>query len=259
MKVIGYVNIKTEKAQKILSEFIRKYDLIDVEKETWAHIDVLLVFGGDGFMLHNIHKFQDKKIPIYGINCGSVGFLLNSYDKNADLNKVIDNAHSTRLTPLNVQAIDCHDAIYRMIAINEVSIFRKDYRSIFIQITINGLIRVEKLVGDGLLISTATGSTAYNFAAGGPILPINSQSIVLTGINVFRPRRWKSALLPDNVKINLKIIDSEIRPVIVASDHNKVTDIKEIEIFADVNNSVELLFDSKDTLAERRITEQFLC
>ncbi len=260
MKKIGYVNTNSKKAKEILLDVLSKYgSLINAEENPDEKIDVLLVFGGDGFMLHSIHKYIKRKIPIYGINCGTIGFLLNEYKKNLNLIDVIENAYSTKIRPLKIIATDYNGCEYHAIAINELSVFRNTYQSTLIKIKINNIIRINQLIGDGLLLATALGSSAYNFSAGGPILPITSRFFALTGINIFRPRRWKSALLPDDVSITLEIIDAKRRPVIVAADHNELCGIEKIEIYSDSKNSVDLLFYSQSSLNDKTIIEQFLC
>ncbi|MBQ4875003.1 MAG: NAD kinase [Rickettsiaceae bacterium H1] len=259
MKKIGYVSLNTEKANEVLSDIAKKYQVIDIERNPNLLVDVIIVLGGDGFMLRNLHKFIDRKISIYGINCGSVGFLLNNYQKSDNLAKIIDNSYSAKLIPFKIKAIDSNGAMYHAIAFNEISILRRTCQATFIQISINNSIRLDKLIGDGVLIATAAGSSAYNFSAGGSILPINSGLITLTGINVFRPRRWKSALLPSDVKINIKVLDWESRPVVIAADHNELHDIQNIEIMECREKSITLLFNLQNDLNERVISEQFLC
>ncbi len=258
MKKLGCMADNTQKARSVLSEITSKYDIVNVELNPELSIDVLIVLGGDGFMLHNIHKFMDQNIPIYGINCGSVGFLLNNYDPDSDLAEIINEAYVAHLVPLTVKATDCCGATYESIAVNEVSIFRATYQSTFLRVKINGVEHLKKLVSDGLLISTPAGSSAYNFSAGGPIIPINSNLTVLTGINVFRPRRWKSVLLPSNISISVEILEPEKRPVIVAADYNELHDIELIQLCSEVRNTVKLLFNSQHSLEEKIISEQFL-
>lgn len=258
MKRIGYVKTNSNKAEEILLDITKKHDFIDLASQPHETIDALIVLGGDGFMLHNINQYMDKKIPIYGINCGSVGFLLNNYTKGSNLHKIIDDAYVTHLIPLRIKTTDTQDNIHETTAANEVSIFRTTPQACCVQVKINNVVQFDKLIGDGLLISTAAGSSAYNFSAGGPILPINSRLISMTGINVFRPRRWKNALLTDSVNIALKIIDPSNRAATVSVDHNLLHDVEKIEIYSDVQNSISLLFDSENNLEKKIISEQFL-
>lgn len=259
MKTIGYVAANTPKAQKMLNQVIAQYDFTDIERDPQQNIDILLVLGGDGFMLHSIHKHMYRKIPIYGINCGEIGFLLNTHHIQGNLIDVINNAYSTVLTPLKVQAIDYNGSTYCSIAINEASIFRRNHQAAFIKVDVNNVTHIEKLIGDGVLIATSAGSSAYNFSAGGAILPINSGLIALTGINVFRPKHWRSAILPDDVTVNLEIMDLDRRPVMVTADYKEMYDIRKIQISSDFDNQVILLFNSQKHLNERIISEQFLC
>ncbi len=256
---VGYLAANTPKAESVLLQIASGCSLINVEKEPEAAIDVLLVLGGDGFMLNALHRYMHKGIAIYGINCGTVGFLLNDYQQGSDLMSIIEHAAVSELKILQVKATDLHGSIYNTYAINEASLFRMSHQATFLRVKVNEQICLEKLVGDGIIVSTAAGSSAYNFSAGGSILPIDSALLSVAGINTFRPRRWQSAILPDSVVVGLEVLEPENRPVMLTADCNEFHQIAKVEISVDKNNVIKLLFNSHEQLFARLINEQFFC
>ena len=259
MKKIGYLAANISRAQAVLAELVSKHQLIDIEKDPNQAIDILLVLGGDGFMLHAIHRYMHQNIPIYGLNCGTVGFLLNPYEQGGNIINIIESSFPIELKILKISATDFHDNIYTTYAVNEASIFRLSYQASFLKVAVNHRTHIEKLVGDGIIVSTAAGSSAYNFSAGGPILPINSGLIAVTGINTFRPRRWQSAILADSVNITLEVLDPSTRPIMLTADYNEFLHIKKVELFIDHQKIIKLLFNSQQQLFNRVINEQFIC
>jgi NAD+ kinase len=223
------------------------------------HADLLVVFGGDGFMLHSLHQFQALGKPVYGINCGTVGFLMNESNiKSRDeLLERLENAKATFLHPLkmSVETCDGKTAVYH--AINEVSLLRQTSQAARIRICINDIIRLESLVADGIILATPAGSTAYNLSARGPILPLDAQLLALTPLSVFRPRNWHGALLPNTAKVRFEILDADFRGVSATADDRTVSSVKIVDVFQDTSVSYNLLFDPGHNLEERILREQF--
>jgi len=238
-------------AQKKKEQLIKKYSDIAI-----SDADVIVVLGGDGFMLEAIKKQMDKNLPLFGLNYGSVGFLMNS-ENNDDLIKRINLSQSIKISPLSMKA-KCYDGNnYEAIAINEVSLLRETHQAAKIKISIDGNIRLEELVCDGVLLSTPSGSTAYNLSAHGPILPINADVLALTAISAFRPRRWKGAILNNKSEVKFDVIDGKKRPVSVVADSTEFRDIETVTIKQNEKKSVELLFDAQHSFEERILNEQF--
>ncbi|GHM58148.1 MAG: NAD kinase [Candidatus Mesenet longicola] len=268
-KKIAYAVADSVKSQQIYS-FLKRSSFIDIEQqESIPDIDLLLVIGGDGFMLHSLHNYViGNGIPVYGISYGTVGFLLNkpleetgvllNDSLEGNLVQHINKAVPTELTLLEMEATDVNGQGYHSVAINEVSLFRKTNRVVHIKIIINNKLRMEKLVGDGIMLSTPAGSTAYNFSAGGSILPLNSNLFALTPINPFRPRRWRGALLSDDDLVELEIIDPQNRSVTIVSDYTEFHNILRVKIYKSLNKQITLLFDYDHSLDERIFNEQFL-
>jgi len=218
--------------------------------------DVVVALGGDGLMLQALHKFMSAGLPIYGMNRGSVGFLMNDFTEK-DLAERLNNAEATTIRPLKMTAIG-HDGVkHQAIAFNEVSVLRQRSQAAKLKITIDGQTRLDELICDGLLVSTPVGSTAYNLSAHGPILPIGSSLLALTPISAFRPRRWRGAILPHKAKVTLTVLESEKRPVAAVADHLEVRNVETVEIAEDKKRSVKILFDLGHSLAERVLNEQF--
>lgn len=229
-------------------------------QNTFEDADVIVALGGDGFMLHTLHKAMSHDKPVFGLNFGHHGFLMNTFDGSA-LKKRIDEAISVKLSPLKMTSQYCQEKDGKFqetyYALNEVSLLRQLHQAARLQISVEGQIRLKELTCDGLIVSTATGSTAYNFSANGPILPLTSNLVALTPISAFRPRRWSGALLPDDTFITITVLESEKRPVSVTADYQEVRNICSVRIQKAKSKSVTILYDSHQSLADRLIDEQF--
>jgi len=219
--------------------------------------EIILALGGDGFMLDVLHGYMALGLPIYGMNCGTVGFLMNSYRVNK-LDEAIRLSEPVRLCPLKMHATNNKGEICEALAINEVSLLRETRQAANIRISVDGCVRVQELVGDGVLVCTPAGSTAYNFSANGPIIPVGSGVLGLTPLNPFRPRRWSGALLPDKAKIELEVIDPGKRPVSAVADFTEMRDVAKVRVFSDASAAFTLLFDRGHSLEERILNEQFV-
>jgi NAD+ kinase len=253
---IGIIADDNTKAGYLFDKIQKKYSFIDITKKK-SSIDVLVILGGDGFMLHTIHKFMDQKIKFYGINCGTLGFLLNDFSKN-DLVKNIQSSQNTIIHPLQMSAVTADNKTHNFLAINEVSLLRETRQSANIAIEIDGSVKVNNLIGDGLLVASAAGSGAYNFSVKGPIFPLSSDLLALTPISPFRPRQWRGALLPGKTNFKFTINDSVKRPVSAVADFHEVRDVKEVNVIQDQSKEITLLFDQDNGLEVKLLEEQFV-
>jgi NAD+ kinase len=218
--------------------------------------DVVVALGGDGLMLQALHRFMSAGLPIYGMNRGSIGFLMNDFTER-DLPERLHDAELTTIHPLKMTAIGRDGAKHLAVAFNEVSLLRQRSQAAKLKITIDHQTRLDELICDGLLVATPVGSTAYNLSAHGPILPIGSPLLALTPISAFRPRRWRGAILPHKAKVIITVLESEKRPVAAVADHLEVRNVETVEIAEDKKRSVKILFDPGHSLAERVLNEQF--
>ena len=218
--------------------------------------DVIVAIGGDGFMLETLRAHMGGNKPIYGINCGTVGFLMNAKDVDG-LGDKIENAEAAVIHPLTMTAKTIDGQTQTAKAINEVSLFRQTRQSARVNISINGQLRMESLICDGVLLSTPAGSTAYNLSAHGPILPINAQLLALTPISAFRPRRWRGALVPHDAEVTFEAVNPDLRPVSAVADNFEVRDAISVTAKEDRNISMTILFDRGHSLDERILREQF--
>ncbi|MBT6510208.1 MAG: NAD kinase [Rhodospirillaceae bacterium] len=248
---ISFIASNTPQAEAALRQLRRRYDDVGLE-----NADVIIALGGDGFMLSVLHETRDLKRPIYGMNQGTVGFLMNSFSLD-DLVERLRAAELAVVHPLDMTAIDAHGKTHRAMAINEVSVFRETRQAAKIRISIDDQVRLEELVCDGVLVATPAGSTAYNLSAHGPILPIGSRSLALTPISAFRPRRWRGAILPEDTRVSFDVLDHNKRPVSAVADSTEVRDVVSVEIACDESRAVRLLFDPEHNLEERILNEQF--
>ena len=223
---------------------------------TLDNADVIVVLGGDGFMLEAIKNHMSQNLPLFGLNYGSIGFLMNA-SNNDDLIKRINLSQSIVIAPLSMKVQSVDGGSHEAIAINEVSLLRETHQASKIKISIDDKIRLEELICDGILISTPSGSTAYNLSAHGPILPINADVLALTPISAFRPRRWKGAILNNRSEVRFDIIDGKKRPVSAVADSTEFRDIKSVTVRQDDKNSIQLLFDEQHSFEERILNEQF--
>lgn len=252
---IAVVADDSPKAQAAFAELARRYLLFDM-RSSRAKPDVIIVLGGDGFMLEVLHRFIGRGIPVYGMNCGSVGFLLNHLRLDL-LPERLEAARSTVLHPLRMFARTVSGREYELLAFNEVSLYRESRQAAKVRVSVDHVVRIEEMICDGVLVSTPAGSTAYNFSAGGPIIPLASNVIALTPIAPFRPRRWGGALLPHDSSIHFEILEAAKRPVSAVADFTEVRDVEWVAISEVLKTNFTLLFDPEHNLQERIIKEQF--
>ena len=218
--------------------------------------EVLVALGGDGLMLEALHACTKSGLPVYGMNRGSVGFLMNNF-KEADLPERLAQAEQTLIRPLRMSAKTPDGKKHERTAFNEVSLLRQRSQAAKLKITIDDKSRLDEMICDGIIVATPVGSTAYNLSAHGPILPIGSPLLALTPLSVFRPRRWRGAILPKGAKVKIDVLDHEKRPVAAVADHEEVRNIISVEIFEDKKRGVRMMFDPGHSLAERVLNEQF--
>lgn len=248
---IAFVASNVESAQTALAVLSARYGAVAPEKA-----DVIVALGGDGFMLHSMHELQHLSVPIYGLNRGTVGFLMNAYDEDG-LDERLNAAEEEVINPL-VMRVECGDGtVHTALAINEVSVLRAGQQAAKLRISVDGKLRLDELVCDGAMISTPAGSTAYNYSAHGPILPIGSDVLALTAVAPFRPRRWRGALLPKSSVVRFDVVEAEKRPVMAAADSQPVRDVISVEIRSEPTVSHRIMFDPGHGLEERLIREQF--
>lgn len=253
---IGCIADETPRAQEALAELIKRYAVIDLSKKRTG-VDIIVVLGGDGFMLQMLHRFMERKTPIYGINCGTIGFLLNDFSTE-NLMERIHNARAATLHPLSMYARCLNGREIEALAINEVSLFRESRQAARIRVAIDHVVRLQELICDGIMVSTPAGSTAYNFSAGGPIIPLQGNLLALTPLAPFRPRRWKGALLEHKANVTFEILDPEKRPVSAVADFTEIRDVVSVNINEQRKISLTLLFDAEHNLEERMTKEQFV-
>ena len=218
--------------------------------------DVIVAVGGDGLMLDVLRRTMRRNIPVYGLNRGTVGFLMNEF-REGDLIERVIAATPAVIHPLYMRAATSDGQMIEDVAVNEVSVYRQTRQSARLRLSVNGKVQMESLICDGALLATPAGSTAYNLSAHGPILPINAQLLALTPISAFRPRRWKGALLPQDAKLRIDVIDADHRPVSAVADNQEVRNAIWVEAEADLNLEMTLLFDPDQSLDERILREQF--
>ncbi len=223
---------------------------------TPAEADIIAPIGGDGFMLDTLKTHMTLGKPFYGINRGTVGFLMNAYGED-DLPARIAAAEATKIHPLEMTTRDIHGETHVAIAINEVSLFRETGQTARIEILTNGRQRLETLICDGVMVATPAGSTAYNLSAHGPILPMSARLLALTPISAFRPRRWRGALLPQDTVVTFNVQDPERRPVSGVADNFEVRNVTKVDVRSDTSLKMTVLFDAGHSLEERIIREQF--
>lgn len=219
--------------------------------------DVIVALGGDGFMLQTLHQQMNSGRLVYGMNRGSVGFLMNDYS-DKDLSGRIHAAVENIIRPLEMIAIDASGATHRALAINEVSLLRQSYQAAKLKISIDGQERMEELICDGVMVATPAGSTAYNLSAHGPILPLDAQLLALTPVSPFRPRRWRGALLPSKVQVTIDVLEPEKRPVNAVADHNEVKSVVQVQVAESTRSTARILTDSSHSWNDRILAEQFL-
>lgn len=222
--------------------------------------DMLVVVGGDGFLLHVLHEMLDKDWlrPCYGLNLGTVGFLMNKNGAKRSIAERVARAKRIAVRPLEMHAVDQDGRTYDYYAINEVSLLRETRQTAKLEVRVNGKVRMPELAGDGVLVATPAGSTAYNLSANGPILPLGSNLLALTPISPFRPRRWRGAILPDSAEVEFRVREPGKRPVSAVADQKEIRDVRDVRIAAAPGKELTLLFDPNASLEERIFAEQFL-
>jgi NAD+ kinase len=241
---------KTKKSQSLKKNLLKKYI-----NDSPISCDIIIVAGGDGFMLSSLKKYVKFNKPFYGINCGTYGFLMNKYSSN-NLEKKIIKAKRTTINPL--QIINSNNKIHKipLIAVNEVSLFRQTKQTAALKIEIKKKTIVQKLIGDGILVSTPAGSTAYNLSINGPILSLNSGKLAVTPISPFRPRRWKGKIVSNKATIKFTNLDPKKRPVAAVADNVEIRNIKSLTIRTNKNINLTLLHDPERSLVKRIKIEQ---
>ena len=247
-----FIASQNPEAKEALKVLIKRYDQTKLELS-----DVIIAIGGDGMLLKTLRNSIEKNKPVFGLNKGNVGFLMNelSFD---NLENRIQTARKVKMHPLFMSAHKINGNIFTELAVNEVSILRQTHQAAHLKITVDKKERLNELVCDGILVSTPIGSTAYNLSARGPIIPLNANILALTPISSFRPRRWRGALLPQRVKIRIEVLNFDTRPVRATADNVEARDIKYIEISTDKTKKLTILYDSDHSLDERIMKEQFL-
>ncbi len=251
----------TKIAQAAYQEIAKRYRLVDISRKRRGkaekNADVIVVLGGDGFMLQAMHHYMARNLPFYGMNCGTVGFLMNSYSPRRLMER-IQEARGHVLHPLHMYARNVQGKDFELLAINEVSLFRQSRQAAKIRITVDHVVRIPEMTSDGVLVSTPAGSTAYNSSTGGPIIPLGANILALTPLSPFRPRHWKGALLHHNSCVTLEVLDPAKRPVSAVADFTEVRDVVSVAVHEQQNTSIRVLFDAEHNLEERIIKEQFM-
>ncbi len=248
---LHFVASETPDAQSALTLMRQRYKDVGA-----GHAEVIVALGGDGFMLQTLHGFRERQVPIYGMNLGSVGFLMNVFQEEG-LEDRLAKAESAVIHPLRMRAVS-PGGTKEALAFNEVSLLRQTRQTAKLRILVDDKMRIEELICDGALISTPAGSTAYNLSAHGPILPIDAGLLALTPISAFRPRRWRGALLSHRARIRFEILEAAKRPVSAVADDWEVRDVTAVEIAEDRSISMTMLFDAGHSLDERILAEQFV-
>ncbi len=248
---LAFVASDRPEAQEAKDALIARYGQAKL-----ADAQVVVALGGDGFMLETLHENLGEERPIYGMNRGSVGFLMNEYSEDALLER-INAAERAVIHPLSMSALDIHGREHRAIAMNEVSLLRQTRQTAKLRISIDGKVRLGELSCDGALVATPAGSTAYNLSAHGPIIPLDAKVLALTPISAFRPRRWRGALLAHTARVTFEILEADKRPVSAVADNFEVRDVMEVHIAEDRTLALHMLFDAGRSLEERVLAEQF--
>ncbi len=248
---IAFAAAEGEAAQQALKRLTQRYDGVSPEEA-----DLVVVLGGDGFMLQTMHNLLSSGVPIFGMNRGSVGFLLNEYREDGLIER-LKAAVRVTLHPLRMEATTIDGRRSSAIAINEVSLLRQTRQTAKLSIKVDGVERLPELTCDGVLVATPAGSTAYNLSAHGPIIPLGAGLLALTPISAFRPRRWRGALLPHQAQVRFEVLEADKRPVSATADHTEIRDVVAVDVREDRSVSLTLLFDPEHNLEERVLKEQF--
>ncbi|MGH8040607.1 MAG: NAD kinase [Rudaea sp.] len=248
---IAFVASKTSEAQTALADLHACYGDVSVEQAT-----IIVALGGDGFMLRTLHRYLALGKPVFGMKLGTVGFLMNQY-RPEDLRERLARARPTALKPLVMEAVSESGTTTTSLAFNEVSLLRQTKQAAHIRVSLNGAVKIDELMCDGVLVCTSAGSTAYNLSAHGPILPLGVDVLAMTPISPFRPRRWRGAILHAGTSVHFEILDPYKRPVSATADSNEVRDVVEVTVRESREQTVTLLFDPEHNLEDRILNEQF--
>ncbi len=248
---LAFVASKTDEAQAALAELRKRYAETPIDQ---AHVIVAL--GGDGFMLRTLHRHLALDKPVYGMKLGTVGFLMNQYGPD-NLAERLARAQPTKLKPLVMETAGESGTSTTSLAFNEVSLLRQTKQAAHIRVSLNGAVKIEELMCDGVLVCTSAGSTAYNLSAHGPILPLGADVLAMTPISPFRPRRWRGAILRAGTEVKFEILDPYKRPVSATADSNEMRDVVEVTIRESRDKTVTLMFDPEHNLEDRILNEQF--
>jgi NAD+ kinase len=248
---IAFLAAPTEVARAAQDKLAARYGAAPLDRA-----EVVVALGGDGMMLETQHRLLGRNLPVYGMNCGSVGFLMNDF-REEGLPERLAAAQAAMVHPLRMRAFTGATEPTEALAINEVSLLRETRQAAKIRIIIDGKLRLTELICDGILVSTPAGSTAYNLSAHGPIVPLGANLLPLTPISAFRPRRWRGALLPGEAEVVFEVLEADKRPVSATADYTEVRDVRRVEVREDRSVSLTMLFDPDHGLSERIIAEQF--
>ena len=263
--IASHKNSKSTEFVRLISEQYKEIeiydDLISIKE---SDCDILIAVGGDGFALRVLHKIlqykKNQQISVYGLNRGTLGFLLNNFSSHEEENLIekIYQASKVSLSPLRISMEDSSHKIHTIYAINEISLIRQTYQAVNIKLIVDGEVKIENLIGDGALLATEAGSTAYNLSAGGVIIPLGSNLLTITAINPFRPRGWHGAIISDNSIVEFEIQEDKKRPVLACADFHQFYFIKKVKAEIDKNFQYSLLFNENTHLSKKIMNEQFL-
>ncbi len=249
---LSFIASPTLDAQAAARHLATLYGNVDEEDA-----DAIVALGGDGFMLQTLHQQMNTGRRVYGMNRGSVGFLMNTYS-DVDLHGRIAAAVENTIRPLEMRATDAAGLVHQALAINEISLFRQSYQAAKLRLSVDGKVRLEELICDGVMVATPAGSTAYNLSAYGPILPLDAQLLALTPVSAFRPRRWRGALLPNKVRVSIEVLEQDKRPVNAVADHMEVKSVVTVDVAESSEHTARILTDSNHSWNDRILAEQFL-
>ncbi len=248
---LAFISADTPDAREAASRLSSLYG-----QERLEDADVIVALGGDGFMLQTLHKMMSSGRSIYGMNRGTIGFLMNEYHET-DLRERIEDAVAETIRPLHMHTVDTDGNTTDALAINEVSLLRQSYQAAKIRITIDGKVRLDELICDGVMVATPAGSTAYNLSAQGPILPLEAPLLALTPVSAFRPRRWRGALIPNRSTVRFDVLEPQKRPVNAVADHTEIKSVASVTVREAHDATATLLFDASHSWDERILSEQF--